>query len=228
MPLLKEDVNITSTASSGFSYQGATIVCEDGSTHTITGKTFNMSTCNSPVTVYPTWQKNTRQLFRVDAQAFNPTFSQTLVDSGGTGTCYNSAGPDGHRYYLKLSDTDWSRVQMTSTSAIDLTDYNNMNINAWCTDSNTRIFFGITKSRSTWLQSPTGVENADGGTFSYVSSISSNSMAPNTFSCNIENYTGNWYIAVQRLYTGSKKNQSCNANYITLTGKTYSYTNRGL
>ena len=187
-----------------------------------------MSICNSPVTVYPTWKKNNRAVFAVDTSSFNPTFSQVLVDVGGTGTCYNGAGPDGHRYYLKLSSTGWSRLQMATTSAIDLTDYSTISSTTWCIDSNTRLYLGITKSRSTWMASPTGVNNADGGTFTTVGSVTTQPTATDVLSCNIANYTGNWYIAVERLYTGSKNNTYCNFNGITLNGKTYSYTDRGL
>ena len=46
---------------------------------------------------------------------------------------------------------------------------------------------------------------------------------------NIENYSGNYYIAIQRLYTTvSNTKNSCNVDIVYLKGTTYSYANSGL
>ena len=222
--LLTENVNITSTATTDFAYKGATIVCEDGSTHTITGKTFNMSTCNSPVTVYPTWKKNTRVLFQTNSLPFNPTFSQVLVDVSGTGTCYNGVAPDGNKYYLQFkNENNLSRVQMTSTSSIDITDYSSMSMNTWCSKSKNTMMLGITYSKDSWVHN----QNY-GGVYGSKYNITTDNFNCDIITCDISNKTGNWYISVERLYNADVNSNFCNVNYIHLYGNTYSYTNRGV
>ena len=186
-----------------------------------------MSICNSPVTVYPTWQKYNKYIMTINHTPANPSFSQTLVDIGGAGE-YKNPDTSGNRYYLHFSSQGWSRVQMSSTSPVDLTDYDHIYIDTWCSDSKTTMIVGMTKSRSTWMSSPTGADNADGGTFTGYSTISSNSSAATHIQCNTKNYTGNWYIAIQRLYTNSQAFNYCNVNTVGLGGTTYSYTKRGL
>ena len=222
--LLKEDVNITSTANSDFTYQGATIVCEDGSTHTITGKTFNMSICNSSVTVYPTWKKNDKKIMQLSYIPANPTWSQTLVDVGGTGVYYSSTSWQGFRYYLQFTNPQGSasRVQMATTSTIDVTDYSTLYMDTWCTDSLTYMQIGITKNRNLWMYEATEIAENVGY------NITTNASSPQRISVPISGYSGDWYVNIQRLYTNSTNNHYCNVNEVGFIGMTYSYTNRGL
>ena len=117
-----------------------------------------------------------------------------------------------------------SRFQMGSDSSIDVTDYSKVSIITWCTDRAT-MMVGITKNRNTWMVSPTGQTNADGGV--YASAVSSSLAERISISCDIQKYTGNWYFGVQRIYTNGLS-AYCDVDNVLLTGTTYSYTNRGV
>ena len=137
----------------------------------------------------------------------------------------------GRRHYLSFSNPKgaWSRVQMGTNVPIDIIDYSDVYISTWCyVDSQQTMMVGITKGRFTWMSSPTGNDNSDGGTFAAESPITTDAQYSERVVCDIRNYTGNWYIGVQRVYTNSYNSYYCNANQVSLIGRTYSYTNRGL
>ncbi len=224
-----ENITFTTSPSSGFSYAGATVVCGNGKTHTIsdtTAKIGTMAGCDSSAIIYPSWQKDDRDLFLVNVQPPTVTFSQTLVDTSGSMKYQSTYDSNGYKYYYMISNPEsiTSRFQMGSDSSIDVTDYSKVSIITWCTDRAT-MMVGITKNRNTWMVSPTGQINADGGV--YTSGVSSSMAERISISCDIQKYTGNWYIGVQRLYTNGLS-AYCDVDNVLLTGTTYSYTNRGV
>lgn len=94
-------------------------------------------------------------------------------------------------------------------------------MDAWCTDNTkTTMMLGISKNRSEWLH----------GVASRVQKYPMNSYYPrDSIQLNIENYSGNYYISIQRLYTTvSNTKNSCNVDIVYLKGITYSYANSGL
>ena len=86
---------------------------------------------------------------------------------------------------------------------------------------------GITNNRNTWMSHPQGADDKV-GTHAAKGNVTTNASANERINCDIQKYTGNWYIGVQRVYTASLDAHYCNINRIGLTGITYSYTNRGI
>ena len=102
---------------------------------------------------------------------------------------------------------------------MDITDYKELFIETWCTDTST-VSLGLTSRTSAWLYENTGP---------YVQqSVKGGPESPDHIQCNISSNKGEWYLSIQRLYTNSTKYNFCNINGIRLYGITYSYTNRGI
>lgn len=227
-----ETVSFTPQADDTFTYKGATVVCENGSKYSIddSSKSFKIedSSCASAV-VYPSWQKDERVIMNLGTTAANPNIKQYLTDVSGTGSYIDNDGS--HRYYIQISNPQgsWSRVQMSTVDKVNITDYSTLYIDTWCTDGNTTMMLGITQEPNVWIQNTNG-ENfgSTGGTYFSKSGITTNASANERVSCNIEKFTEEWYIGVQRLYTNSYNGHYCNINRIGLTGMTYSYNNRGV
>ena len=91
------------------------------------------------------------------------------------------------------------------------------------------MMLGITQETNIWVQNTNGDNfGTNGGTYLSKGGITTNASSTERISCNIEKFTGEWYIGVQRLYTNSYNSHYCNINRIGLTGMTYSYENRGV
>lgn len=227
-----ETITFTAQADNTFTYKGATVVCENGTQYTVSGsdKSFKITDerCSSAV-LYPSWQKNEKVIMALGSTPANPTFSQALSHVSGTGKYIANDGT--YRYYLQLSNPQgsWSRVQMSTDSKVNITEYSAVYIDTWCTATNTTMMVGITQNRNTWMSHPNGGTYDDKvGVHVQKGNVTTNASANERISCNIEKYTGDWYIGVQRVYTNSNNSNYCNINRVGLTGMTYSYKNRGV
>ncbi|CCY46890.1 unknown [Firmicutes bacterium CAG:822] len=227
-----ETVSFTPQADDTFTYKGATVVCENGAQYSIddSSKSFKIedNSCTSAV-VYPSWQKGEKLIMDLNHSAANPTIKQYLTDVSGTGSYIDSDGSS--RYYIQIRNPQgaWSRVQMSTEEKVDITEYSNLYIDTWCTDGNTTMMLGITQETNIWVQNTNGDNfGTNGGTYLSKGGITTNASSTERISCNIEKFTGEWYIGVQRLYTNSYNSHYCNINRIGLTGMTYSYENRGV
>ena len=229
--LLSEDVNITSTANSDFNYKGATIVCEDGSTHTITGKTFNMSICNSPVTVYPTWKKNDKKI--LSSSIRDSTFSLTKTD--GTKPWFTFQN---NFYAIQAKNpndiTDGtmvidSRGQITSSKKYNVSDYSTLQLNYsgniwnYSSGASRTLYLGLIRNSNSWLHS---VVSPDMMTYMTLPLADIHNITTYNFNINQGSNSNSYYIALQ--YLSMRNSSSFNIHAITLVGQTYSYTNRGI
>lgn len=225
-----EIVSFEATPNSDFTYQGATLVCSNGTQYNISknNKSFSIKDddCNS-ATLYPSWQKKEKVIMSLNSVPANPNFTQTLTDVSGTGKYQPNDGT--HKYYITINNPkgSWSRVQMSSVSTVDVTEYKYVYIDTWCNASNTTMMVGITNNRNTWMSHPQGADDKV-GTHAAKGNVTTNASGNERINCDIQKYTGNWYIGVQRVYTASLDAHYCNINRIGLTGITYSYTNRGI
>ena len=211
--LLSEDVNITTSPTTDFTYQGATLVCEDGSTKEITGTEFNMSECNSKITVYPTWKKNELILF-------NDTASVSFQHLNWNGNLFDgytmSIDMSANTYILFSSPSSFNaRAQVTSTAPLDITDYDTFRVGVACFKGtrDTTVFFGPVEDRTTWVHD-TGITMSvphEGGNIGNI---------------DISNFNNNYYLAVEILT--NDQIDDCYFNGAVLLGTTYSYTNRGI
>jgi uncharacterized repeat protein (TIGR02543 family) len=207
-----ETVNITPTATSGFTYQGATVVCNNNAQYSITsGSTsFNItdSGCET-ATVYPTWKKNDYVQMNVDNSPAQISWNANLFDGCTMSINYNSS-----RYYLTLTnDACASRGQVSTISAISISDYKSMYTRVWCASSST-FMQGLISSRTDWLH---------GSSIHQEQTVLGTSTNPDTMTYDISNVNGNYYIALQKL---SSNSGTCYVNVVSLIGQTYDYSNQ--
>lgn len=227
-----ETITFNATPNDTFTYQGGTLVCSNGTQYTIdkNSKSFKITDkdCSSAV-LYPSWQKDEKVIMSLSTTPANPHISQYLTDVSGTGQYLPTDGV--YYYYIQFSNPQgaWSRVQVSTDSKIDITDYSTVYIDTWCTSVNNTMMVGITQSTNRWIHTTDGSNSGEaGGTYVQKGNITTNYSITERLSCNIEKYTGEWYLGMQRLYTDSYNANYCNINRVALTGTTYSYNNRGV
>ena len=218
-----EVISITDTPDSTFKYQGATIICQNGTKYEIgaSTKTFSIDdqSCASAI-VYPSWKCNDYTFFSVNASPANIPWEFTKYD-GLKGTFNNyttSADSSGNKYYANIQHTmGASRNQISASSPVNVDDYKTYEISAWCKNGGT-MYIGPTKTKNDWLQnlSTTVSANMTGTSGSNVKYITSD----------ITKLSGNYYFAIQELLTDGNENY-CNINSARLICHTYSYENPG-
>ncbi len=208
--LLSESVNITAKPTTDFTYQGATLVCENGTTKTITGTSFNMSQCNSSITVYPTWKKN-------DYNYGNQTYAywtNVAYDVCSSGLFYFSELAQTRFYGVPLPD---SRNIYVSNNMIDLTDYK-----YWVTrfdlytQGDNVPLPNTNASYSYWKNI------IDSNTTQWATQNHSTSLFADNYT-DISSYNGQYYLQLHLLVNNSYWWGAWLLN--TLIGETYSYAN---
>ncbi len=206
-------VNFTPQPNSTFTYQGATIVCDDTSKYLLDSDTTSFSISNKKCTsavVYPSWQKDKWTLMFLEKTPAQIEFIHNKTDVAG------SAGYDSTRYYMYFEvNNNITRTQMTSTVPIDVTDYAEMYASTWCETLPTgqsSMALGLLSSRDVWIDAGYCVRKDVG-------------VEGEALVLDLSNKQGDYYVAVQRLTGSVVSSTSCYVNEIALNGKTYSYDN---
>ncbi|MCI9586278.1 MAG: hypothetical protein HFH45_06585, partial [Bacilli bacterium] len=212
-----DTVTFTTSPSSGFTYQGATVVCNNSTSQTLNSSTKSFKVTNTgctQATVYPTWKKNDLKMLNNETptQVNNPiNWSGNLFDG------YKMSVTLTQKYYVYFdsASSNNARAQVTSVGTVDLTDYKTFRALASCWSGIRAVtaFAGVTKNRSDWLH---------GVTTKVQFSIPQ--QTGNGADVNINNLTGNYYLAFQILTNDQSTN--CYFSTAELWGKTYNYTNR--
>ena len=218
-----EVISITDTPDSTFKYQGATIICQNGTKYEIgaSTKTFSIDdqSCSSAI-VYPSWKCNDYILFQLNSTPASIPWEFTKYD-GLKGTFNNyttSADSGGNKYYANIQHTAGaSRNQISTSSPINVDDYKTYQIEAWCSNGGT-IYIGPTSTKSAWLHTTGTVESAN------VTGTSAGQTKK--ISTDITNLSGDYYFAIQEILTNGNENY-CNINSARLICHTYSYENPG-
>ena len=235
-----ENITFTASPSSGFSYAGATVVCNNGSTHTIsdtTAKIGTMGGCDSSATIYPNWRKSDYTIFKVDT-VDSPTGWLSRYDTVAappTWSVYASqaeidkqpAWYAGHKYYLIMAHTDNNNVrsQLTSQNSFDLTDYSTLyarympmhHVSPWGTGTNYLAVIPQSAGQNAWVH----------GQSNQVSSSTIADGESRDFNLNISSLKGNYYLGFQMLSTDGKP-YGVDVLEMTLKGKTFTYNDRGV
>ena len=211
--LLSESVNITASPTTDFTYQGATLVCEDGTTKEIAGTEFNMSECNNNLTVYPTWKKNELVLFYDD---YSIPFQHVQWEGNLYDGYIMTIDKSVNTFILFSSvSSNNARAQVTTTTSLDLTDYDYFRVGVACFKGShdTTIYLGTVKERNRWAH-----EDGQAMTVPHEDGRIQNTE--------IKNLNDNYYLAVEVL-TNSQVDD-CYFNQAKLLGTTYSYANPGI
>ena len=229
-----ENITFTTTPSSGFSYVGATVVCNNGSTHTIsdiTAKIGTMSGCDSSATIYPSWKRNDTILFNLNT---TPTITGWIsrYDTNATAPSWNQYYDvrEGQHYYIGIANNTGgpTRAQVTSQNLFDITEYSElyatyipMKHTSISGGTGTNILAVIPQSagQNAWVQEQNNQVSA---------TTSSNDMTPHELKLNISSLTGNYYIGVQMLATSGRPYGVDFTQIALRGGTTYSYNNRGI
>ena len=218
-----ETITFTASPSSDFTYQGATVVCNNGVQYSVasSNKSFSISNtaCTSAV-LYPTWKKNDYTIWLADK----------TNNTGGVGNFLREGGTmnmNFHNNFMEFSGSTLSRGQFSTLKQYDVTNYTTINFGVWCpvVSSNALIEFygGITKSPSSWNHNNASTTNNINkgaywtGTKEYKDVIVS-----------INNYSGSYYVTSHMLVDPKETNFNCYNDEVKFIGQTYSYTNRGV
>ena len=211
-----ETITFTATPSSGFTYQGATIVCNNSTSQTINSSTKSFKVSNtgcSQATVYPTWKKDDLTIFELYKISGAGKFSGNLFDGARMDINYNE---NLYYYFFEPMTTDNARGQITSTSSYSLDDYSKISTYHYCHEGvrEAYLMLGVVSSRSSWVH-----EKGN-----YTSKTIPAGGSNPALELDISKLTGNYYIGVQLL--SNYQYLLCDVDYVKLTGKTYNYTNR--
>ena len=227
-----ETISFSASPSGGFTYQGATVVCNNGSQINVasSSKSFSLASvgnsCTSAV-VYPKWKKNDTTVFSINSVASSTGWVPKHDINAGTPSwnTYFAArgsinGPN--IYYMSSAHTDNNlvRAQLVSQNAFDLTDYSTLSIVINPKGGGTAtISLGViptSQGNTAWLYNNPNTS---------VSCVSN--ALDRTISYNISSFKGNYYLGVQMLSVDSRP-YTADYTSMKLTGTTYSYTNRGI
>ncbi len=215
-----ETVSFTTSPTSGFTYQGATVVCEDTNKIIIasTAKSFTTtSNCKTPI-VWPSWKKNDYTVW----------WSGQTNNTGGVGafkydgiTMMMSWNKDNTTALsFEGNNTGMARGQATTANTYDVTDYAQLKSGVWCLrGAGFNMYIGLVKSRTTWV---------NGGTFSSAKHSWSGTNNYQNITANISSATGSYYISSQMLVSIPSGGFYCTNDTMQLLGKTYGYGDTGL
>ena len=228
-----ETITFTASPSSDFTYQGATVVCNNGVKYNVSNssKSFSISNtaCTSAV-LYPTWKKNQKVV--MNGATRDSTFSLTKYDTNATKPHFNSystfyafesKNPNDIQDNYTIVST---RGQMTSSKKYNISDYSKLSImisGSYFSGSGGRIvYFGLIRSNSTW------VNTAASPDFRTERSLPSNDFANSWYDLNLnqKSNSNTYYVVVQ--YLSINNVSTLNVSSIIFEGQTYSYTNRGV
>lgn len=230
-----ENITFTASPSSGFTYAGATVVCNNGSTHTIsdiTAKIGTMTGCNSSATIYPNWRKSDYTIFKLDtvdsSTGWLPRYDTN--SSAPAWNVYNSVtNNEGHKWFIGISNTSGgsTRAQLTTQNLFDLTDYKELtaeytprNHTSISGGNGTNILAVIPQSagQNAWVHAQTNKVSA---------TYNASQTAQKILTLNISSLTGNYYLGFQMLSTDGKP-YGVDVLEMTLKGKTFTYNDRGV
>ncbi len=217
-------VTIQPTATSGFTYNGATIVCQDGSKTTTSQTTFKVPNCSGTITVYPTWKKNDYIWFW---QGKGSSINKNNIN------LWSNTNYDVYKIPLQyISDYDYVRMDAMSSSdsrnnyatnsTYDLTDYSKWvtTLDCYCNNNNCDQPFSTSQGIIRyWKNIITG----------NTSSWNTNNYSTTLFdpdSLDISNINGNRYLQLHMLVNGHGFWCGWTKNY--LEGTTYTYENKGI
>ena len=228
-----ETITFTASPSSDFTYQGATVVCNNGVKYNVGSgsKSFSISNtaCTSAV-LYPTWKKNQKVV--MNGATRDSTFSLTKYDTNATKPHFNSystfyafesKNPNDIQDNYTIVST---RGQMTSSKKYNISDYSKLRImisGSYFSGSGGRVvYFGVIRSNSTWLHAAASPDIR-----SEVSLPSSN-FANSWYELNLnqKSNSNTYYVALQ--YLSVNNVSTLNISSVLFEGQTYSYTNRGV
>ncbi|MFR2585895.1 MAG: InlB B-repeat-containing protein [Bacilli bacterium] len=218
-----ENVSFTTSPSSDFTYQGATIVCNDGSKYNLNSntKSFNITnTACTTATVYPSWGKNDYNIWYTGSANNTGGMNSYLYDGVKMNITWNEGGNRALGFYYGAATE--ARAQASTVNSFNITDYATFKANIWCYNySGTwfAYFMGISQNKNSWVHFSPQVSNRIDWT---------NTASPaNSPTLNISNYSGNYYISSQ-LYakTSNGSGFGCYNDVMSLLGKTYSYSNQ--
>ena len=228
-------VSFTTSPSSGFTYQGATVVCNNGTTHKISSssKTYNSGSavCGSTATIYPSWKKNDSTVFYINQTPSSTGWIGRYDTNAGApawNTYFSTSGSiNGNQiYYLATAHTSTpTRAQLVSQNLFNLTDYSTLWLYYSPTNFGTAVGTGTvmlatipqSQGNSAWVH----------GQSARTSATVPNDRVDREMNLNISSLTGNYYLGVQLLSTNGKY-YAVDYKGMRLYGTTYSYTNRGV
>ena len=233
--VIGESITFTASPSSDFTYQGATVVCNNGTQYKVASnsKKFTISTtaCTSAV-LYPSWKKNDKTI--LNGSSRDTTFSLTKYDTNADKPFFS----DEKTYYAIQSKNPSNvydnstkvstRGQITSAKTYNISDYSKLRVQitgSYFTSGGSRtLYFGVIRSTNTWLHgTPTSPDIFK--SFSLpASTISVGTWYELTL--NQKSNSNKYYIGLQ--YLSLSNASTLNLNAINFTGQTYSYTNRGV
>ena len=217
-------VTIQPTATSGFTYNGATIVCQDGSKTTTSQTTFKVPNCSGTITVYPTWKKNDYIWFW---QGKGSSINKNNIN------LWSNTNYDVYKIPLQyISDYDYvrmdamnssdSRNNYATNSTYDLTDYSKWvtTLDCYCNNNNCDQPFSTSQGIIRYWKNIITGNTSSWNTNNYSTTL----FDPN--SLDISNINGNRYLQLHMLVNGHKFWCGWTKNY--LEGTTYTYENRGI
>ena len=212
-----ETVSFTTSPTSGFTYQGATVECEDTNKITIasTAKSFKTtSNCKSPI-VWPSWKKDNYNIWEVNKVNNTGGMGSPKYDGARMTITWNSTSLN-----YKLASGADTRGQMSTVNSFDVTDYNILQGHIWCvqySDVNFIFTIGLMKDKSKWITDTTADRVSN--------SVTWTNAQDKWLSVDIPKNSGNYYITSQ-LYANKAFN--CDHTTMVLLGTTYGYGNTGL
>jgi len=214
-----ETVSFTTSPSSGFTYQGATVVCEDTNKILIDSNTKSFKTtsnvdCKTP-TVWPSWKKDDYHIWWINGSNNTGGIGKFLYDGAQMNIAFDT------KQQLKFScDKYDARGQIATVNTYNVTDYETLNQTVICPTNNSRatltLYAGIIEQRDTWLH----------WTWTIKNSITWQDNEYRMVIVDISNYSGNYYVASQLLVRYNTS--TCAVETSKFTGKTYDYANTGL
>ena len=228
-----ETITFTASPSSDFTYQGATVVCNNGVKYNVSNssKSFSISNtaCTSAV-LYPTWKKNQKVV--MNGATRDSTFSLTKYDTNATKPHFNSystfyAFESKNPNDIQDNNTIVStRGQMTSSKKYNISDYSKLRImisGSYFSGSGGRVvYFGVIRSNSTWVHAAASPD------IRTEVSLPSSNFANAWYDLNLNQKSNSnaYYVVVQ--YLSVNNVSTLNVSSIIFEGQTYSYTNRGI
>ena len=218
------NVTINKTATSGFTYQGATIVCQNGDITTTATSSFTVPNCTGTITIYPTWKKDDYIWFyQGKGSGYNSNnislWSNTNYDVYKIPLQYESSYD-----YVRMDATTVtnSRNNYATNSTYDLTDYKSwaIRLDCYCNGDNCGSAYSTSQGVIRYWRNIITDNTSNWNTNNYSTTINE------TNKLDISDINGNRYLQLHLLVNNHKFWCGWVQNY--LEGNTYSYYNKGV